>query len=169
MLLINCPKTVASSLLEKEGDSTLGNWRRASLRGTLAAEDVEAAQAFVLVDYDNDASQYGKWHPLACSTRPGLAGLGMWPSTEIRADGNLSERDYDDYAVANALRHLVRFAPSLELKVHLGDDWESETCVTTITVHACEVVIGEPEVATVPGIDDATLQRRLLDALGGCQ
>jgi hypothetical protein len=140
----------------------MGNWRHAQLRGTLASRDIAAAEDFVSVDYE-------RWHPLAYNpvSGPGLGSLGMWVAEEIHADGNLSERDYSDDSVVDTLRRLVEVAPSLVLKVHLGDDWESEICTSTITVFEGAVDLGEPEVRTVPGVSNSVAFRRLLAYLAG--
>jgi hypothetical protein len=137
----------------------MGNWRTVSLRGTLAPEHLAAATEFITPRTD-----YGDWHCLSASD--GLCGLGHWIAERISCDGNLAERDYSVQDVADTLGALVDVAPSLELKVHCGGDYESETTVATITVHEGVVSIGEPEVLTV-GIDSDRTLGRLVRVLMG--
>lgn len=138
----------------------MGNWMTVNLRGTLAAEDVAKATEFLTVN--DDWSNFG---PLSYS--PGLCGLGEWAREVISANGNLSERDYSTDSVVDFLRGLVAVAPSLNLKVHCGGDYESKTCVATITVHDGDVSVGDPEVAQVGGADQDAVLGRLFKAMGG--
>jgi hypothetical protein len=125
----------------------MGNWTTVSMRGTLAAEHVAAVREHITAKPD-----YSNFHCLTGSIA-GLAGLGMWAKEEIHADGNLAERDYGADSVAEVLRELVVIAPSLDLKVHVGGDYESTTTVATVTAKDGVVVIGPPEVDTVSGVD----------------
>lgn len=142
----------------------MGNWTTVSLRGTLAAEHVDAVREFITVKDD-----YSNFHCLSGSIA-GLAGLGMWAKEEIHADGNLAERDYDTDSVASVLRDIVEIAPSLTLKVHVGGDYESTTVVATVTVKDGEVSVGSAEVAEISGVDETVLKGRLWDVIhGGAQ
>lgn len=138
----------------------MGNWMTVSLRGTLSAADLDAAHEFVHCKDD-----YSNFHPL-CAVQ-GLAGLGQWAAEEIYADGNLSERGYGTDDIAATLREMVKVAPSLALKVHCGGDYESKECVATVTVADGEVIVGQPEVASVAGVSDVVVKGRLFDLLGG--
>jgi len=156
----------------------MGNWRTVNVIGTMTAAD--AAKLREELDYgdyhDDDAERYHRvwgspFAPLGFSSmRPGLAGLGEWPAERVARCGNLAERDYSVEDVAEALRALVRFAPSMLLKVHCGGEHESDECVATISVGEGLVVVGKPERATVDAPSDeqmaANLARNLLRGCG---
>jgi hypothetical protein len=138
----------------------MGNWRTVNLRGTLATEDVAAVREFIAVPAD-----YSRFHCLSATN--GLAGLGQWATEEIHADGNLAERDYGPEDVADTLREIVAFAPSLTLKVHCGNDYEDKTCVATVTVADGVVSVGDPERETVGSISEDAFAGRLFRAITG--
>lgn len=138
----------------------MGNWRTVNLRGTMAAGDVEKANEFL-----DPGEDYRNWTCLSFTT--GLAGLGRWPAEVINANGNLSERDYSPEDVAETLRELVRVAPSLDLKVHCGGDYEATDYIATVTVAAGIVTLGEPEVSKVKSVDEDAVLGRLFKAMRG--
>jgi hypothetical protein len=130
----------------------MGNWRTVNVVGTMAAGDaVNLRRLLDYGDYDYDCDHVPRdAECLAFSTvHPGLCGLGAWPAETMNRCGNLHERDYSVQDVAKALEALVRFAPSMLLKVHCGDEYESEQCVATISVGEGLVVVGKPERETV--------------------
>jgi hypothetical protein len=146
----------------------VGNWRTVNIMGTMSAE--HAALLREALDY-GDYALTGKMPPGAdclafSSVHPGLCGLGAWPAENMNRCGNLHERDYSVQDVAEALKVLVLFAPSMLLKVHCGGEYESQTCVATISVGEGLVVVGKPERETVdvPSDDQllANLARNLL-------
>lgn len=61
----------------------------------------------------------------------------------------------------------MALAPSLSLTVHCGGDYEDIRCVATVTVAAGVVTVDEPECATVAGISEDLVRRRLIVAMGG--
>jgi hypothetical protein len=129
----------------------MGNWRTVNIVGTMSAE--HAARLREALDY-GDYTRMGKMPPgVDClafsSVHPGLCGLGAWPAETMNRCGNLHERGYSVEDVAAALRVLVESAPSMLLKVHCGGEYESETCVATISVGEGLVVVGKPERETV--------------------
>lgn len=85
----------------------------------------------------------------------------------MNACGNLAERDYTVADVATVLAELVQLAPSLRLKVHCGDDWESTTCIATITVGGGGVAVGPAEVESVEGAGDDLVTDRFAGYLTG--
>lgn len=137
----------------------MGNWTTVNLRGTLAAEHLDAATEFVTPNAD-----YSNFHCLSHGT--GLFGLGRWVAEEIHGDGNLAERDYDAEDVAETLRALVEVAPSLRLKVHVGGDYESLDCVATVTAQDGTVTVGPPERATLTALSEDVARGRLFGILG---
>jgi hypothetical protein len=100
-------------------------------------------------DYDYDDVPRDTECLAFSSVHPGLCGLGAWPAETMNRCGNLHERDYSVRDVATALEALVRIAPSMLLKVHCGGEYESQTCVATISVGEGLVVVGKPERETV--------------------
>lgn len=138
----------------------MGNWRTVNLRGTLAPEDVDKATEFLTPD-----EMYRNFGPMSYGA--GMAGLGRWAREVINADGNLAERDYGSDDVAEHLRGLVAVAPSLELKVHCGADYEDSNCIATVTVSNGEVSVGEPEVAKVAAVDGDAALGRLIKFMNG--
>ncbi len=124
----------------------MGNWRTVTITGTIDPADVPAARRYVEIGDD--------WTNFHCLAFVGmsLCGLGRWVPPlggTIHAVGNLAERDYTPEDVAEALTGMVAVAPSLAVKVHCGDDWESTTCIATVMAVDGRVSVGEPEVATV--------------------
>ena len=129
----------------------MGNWRTVVLTGTVDESEVEALRD--RVTYTDD--DYNNFGPLSYnSKRPSIFGLCDWVAPTIVAGGNLAERDYSVKSVADILTKLVAIAPSLNLKVHCGGDWESEQCIATITVEHGTVTIGGPEIDLVHGVSD---------------
>lgn len=129
----------------------MGNWRTVTITGSIDAADVPAARAFV--ELGDRPVDWDRFHCL-CWTGPSLCGLGRWipkDGGQIDAVGNLAERDYGVEEVAETLRNLVAVAPSLDVKVHCGGDWENTTCVATVTAREGQVTISDPEVAEVGG------------------
>lgn len=143
----------------------MGNWRTVTLVGTVDAAEVAPLIDHLTYSYDEPGG-FDNFGPLSFnSDQPGLAGLGCWVQPAVAASGNLAERDYDPESVAETLRELMEIAPSLELKVHCGGDWESEQCIATITAHAGQVTVGPPEVATVSGATQEDMMSRLMQNL----
>jgi hypothetical protein len=127
----------------------VGNWRTLTIVGHIDAPDAPAAVAFV--ELGPDPANWGEFHCL-CYTGMSLCGLGRWVpggGGRIFAVGNLAERDYGVEDVAEALRRMVAAAPSLDVKVHCGGEWEDPTCVATVTAHEGQVTVGPPEVERV--------------------
>jgi hypothetical protein len=137
----------------------MGNWRTVNVVGTMSQGDADGLRRVLERGDDPFYRYWGK--PFAClsfcSARPGLAGLGDWPAAEVSRCGNLAERDYSVEDVAEALRDLVRLAPSMLLLVHCGGDWESDVCVATIHVGEGLVAIGTPMVEKVIGPSESQM------------
>lgn len=139
----------------------MGNWRTVTISGSIGQQDADAARAFV--ELGDDPANWDTFHCL-CWPGPSLCGLGRWippGGGEIRAVGNLAERDYSVEDVADALRQLLAAAPSLCVKVHCGGEYEDTTCIATVTAHADgQVTVGPPEVASVgDGLSDLSIAR----------
>lgn len=144
----------------------MGNWRTVNIAGSVEPADVPALRA--RLTYDLHGGDFRSFGPLSFDpSTPGLAGLGDWVSPQISACGNLAERDYSVADVATVLAELATLAPSLRLKVHCGGDWESTTCVATITVGSGGVAVGPPEVAEVAAAGEGQVMARFAGYLTG--
>jgi hypothetical protein len=131
----------------------MGNWTTVHISGTCKTEDLPALRKAVNTGDDWDA-----FHCL-CNTG-GLCGLGDWTGETMSAIGNLAERDYDVEDVAEQLKELAKVAPSLNLKVHVGGDYESLDCVATVICKDGVVTIKE-----LPSIPQGQIEGNLIKAL----
>lgn len=136
----------------------MGNWRTVNIVGTIDPDEVAAVRAHLRLK--PDGAGFG---PLTITG--GLCGLGDWPAAEVDVCGNLAERNYSVHDVYDALWALVNIAPSVNLRVHCGGDYESEECVATITAADGLVFEHDPEVATVSGVGLGTMWGRLAGQL----
>lgn len=140
----------------------MGNWRTVTITGTCPPDQLDALREAT------NPHAGGEYHNFHClSTGNGLAGLGNWPAEHIDVSGNLAERDYGVGDVEDTLREIAAKAPGLAVKVHCGDDWESEDCIATVTLENGTVMVGPPEVARVRGASPDEMTGRLFKQLGG--
>lgn len=136
----------------------MGNWRRVHIVGTCDAADVPKLREALKPTPD-----YTNWH---CLMNGGLCGLPMWAAEKINAVGNLAERGYTPHSVADTLLRLLNIAPSLNVKVHCGDDYEADNCIkTVIASRAPVVVVADPEVTTVGEIPEEQMRASLMEQL----
>lgn len=136
----------------------MGNWRTVNMTGTMTAAGAAALRAYLGYTYEPGDPGIDHFGPLSFSIdSPSLCGLGDWPAEQVNRCGNLAERDYSVEDVAGELRKLVHLAPSMLLKVHCGGEWESDTCVATISVGEGLVVVGKPERETLEGPSEAQM------------
>ena len=148
----------------------MGNWRTVNIVGTMSPQDAQALRAHLgypgyWKDVDNDPA-WQRFGPLSfCKDQPSLCGVNDWPAESMDRAGNLAERDYDPDDVADTLRELLAVAPSMELKVHCGGEYESLECVATVTVTGGVVTVGPPEVAELKAMSDEQGQLNMLRAL----
>lgn len=141
----------------------MGNWTTVKMVGTCDAKEVQGLHDAVAFDInDNDG-----WDGFNClSDSGGMCGLGNWAGETINATGNLAERNYDANNVARVLVDLVKIAPSLDLKVHVGGDFEDKKCVATVTCKAGEVTTGDPEIESIGELDEDKIMENLMKQLG---
>jgi hypothetical protein len=137
----------------------MGNWTTVHISGTCNKEDLPALKEAV-----NTGDDWSKFHCL-CNTG-GLCGLGDWANESISALGNLAERDYGVEDIAEQLEKLVKEAPSLKVKIHVGGDYESLKCAATVICEDGKVSIDEPEIKELPSIPQGQIQANLLKAMG---
>lgn len=131
----------------------MGDWRRVHLVGTCDPADVPALRENIA--FDLSAEDLSNFHSL--SSGGGIAGLPIWAAPTINAVGNLAERNYDAEDVRNALERLAKIAPSLTVKAHLGDHYEADECVDTITLEGGKASVGPPEVESIPDIPESQM------------
>lgn len=120
----------------------MGNWTTVNIIGTCPADELPKLHQFVNAYKDND--NWDMFHCL-CNTG-GLAGLGDWTGTTINAKGNLAERDYSYDSVAEELQKIGQMCPTADIKVHVGGDHETLTCIKTVHLQNGTVEIKEPEI-----------------------
>ena len=125
----------------------MGNWRRVEIIGTCDAKDVPKLAAAV-----NCSPDFQDLHCL--SHYRSICGLPAWAGTKIQAVGNLAERDYTLDDVVRQLDELLKVAPSLNVKIHVGGDYEAEIVEGTVSVRDGKAVLGPPEAERVPSITE---------------
>lgn len=151
----------------------MGNWMTMNMRGRCDPAEVKALRAAAFFDWGDHGEGLDRldaYGPLSVSSMgPGLCGIGDWPGADIDAIGNAAERDFGPDDVVEQLERLVKAAPSLELVVHCGGEYESLDCVATIKVLDGEVTKHEPEIKRLHGISDAQVAGRFTAALARLQ
>jgi hypothetical protein len=141
----------------------MGNWHRAWITGTCAEAEVEPLRDAINCDYRNEDSLGDKFGALAFTG--GLAGVGMWPAKVINAVGNTGERNMGAASIARHLEKLVKVAPSLKVKVHVGGDRETSVCVATVHCEGEKISVQGPEIPELPEISETQLAGNLFKSL----
>ena len=136
----------------------MGNWRTVNIVGTTNDEDA--------IRVSNYLSGGFKSPNFGCLHNGGLCGLPNWGKTNIDVVGNLGERDYDENDIKEELEKIAKFAPSLNVSVHLGDNYEETNCVKTIVIENGIAEIIEPQVDEIRAIPEAQMQSALFAQLG---
>lgn len=136
----------------------MGNWIRVKIEGNCDAADVVALRKALTLEKD-----FSNFH---CLTNGGICGLPNWAAESIDAVGNLFERDYDEEDVADTLEELAEIAPSLNVRVHMGEDNEGNKCVATVGIRGGKSYIVEPEIEEIPEIDQEQMLENLKWQLG---
>lgn len=138
----------------------MGNWRRVQIVGTCDRGDVLALRD--ALNYGND---FDKFH---CLCNGGMCGLPNWAGENINAVGNLAERGYTPQDVADQLLKLITVAPSLNVKVHCGADYEGEKCINTVVASRTPMAaVLEPEIAVIPEAPVSQLHDNMMAQLYG--
>ncbi len=141
----------------------MGNWTIVEMEGSCDSEEVSVLQREVAFDMNAD-----EWENFNClSATNGICGLGNWAGRTIDAVGNLAERDYGAEDVAEVLEDLVKVAPSLNLKVHVGGEYEDKKCVATVTCYRGVVTIGSPEIKSIGEISEEQMRENLIKQIRG--
>ena len=135
----------------------MGNWRRVHIQGSCDYSEIQILKS--AITYNRNTLE--GFH---CLVNGGICGLPNWASESINAVGNLAERDYDEFDIEEALLEISVKVPSLSVKVHLGNDNESNDCVNTIILNNGSVEIKDPEVSKIPEISESqmAMQQKLI-------
>jgi hypothetical protein len=147
----------------------MGNWRTVNITGTMTEDDASALRGYLGYNYEAGDPAMSRFGPLSFSReKPSLCGLNDWPAPVVNRNGNLAERDYDPQDVVIHLRELIVIAPSMQLVIHCGGEYESLNCVATIRAgNGLVCRMKQPEVRQIHGIDDEQATRNLIRALSG--
>lgn len=138
----------------------MGDWMTVQVVGMCDASEVAALRSAASYDWETGKGFYG---PLAIGG--GICALGEWPSKSMSITGNCAERGFTPASVAEHLELLAKAAPSLEVKVHCGEPYESSTVAKTVTLRGGKAVVGDPEIERLPDIDQDAMAGRLLKQL----
>lgn len=137
----------------------MGNWTTVNIKGTIAPEDVIAVRKHFNKDFMDDA-----W---GCLHSGGICGLPNLGTEVIDAAGNLGERDYGADSVAEECNKVLAFAPSFDVTVHVGGDYESLECVATVKKIDGKYQVVPPQTKTIVPMTEEAMQANLLRELGG--
>lgn len=106
----------------------MGNWRRVEIEGTCEPEHVPALKEALSFDITQPGTK--EFHCLMATG--GVMSLPNWAAEHIDAVGNLAERDYGISDVVTTLASLCFQAPSLNVRIKIGGDYESDQCVGVV-------------------------------------
>jgi hypothetical protein len=133
----------------------MGDWRRVQIVGTCGAQDVPKLRAHLAKDFTEDG-----W---GCLHSGGICGLPNWGRENIDVIGNLGERDYTPQSVGEELARIVEaVAPSLNVRVYVGEEYEGDKCVATVSLGEDGAVVGPPEIENVPPISEDQLRASMM-------
>lgn len=145
----------------------MGNWRTVNMYGHMSQDEAGDIRNFLkgALFYDDMQAPYSL---SAFRMNESLCGIGEWvsPLGEIEVCGNLSERDYDNDDIEEALKFLSAKYKSLSLTLHSGSDYEDLTCSATFHVESGEVRRCAPEVKRIMGISTELMRARMLSMVG---
>lgn len=158
----------------------MGNWRRAHIIGTCDESDLAKLREYLYIDLDTlgslldtpeqqaiDDDIGNRFGPLSITKSGSICGLDNWLAVKMDIRGNLAERDYSPQDVCNQLNECLKYAPSLHVKVHLGDDWESETCIATVKRLGDSYFVAKPAITTVDSLTESEIDIKFADAING--
>lgn len=156
----------------------MGNWRTVQIAGHMNPAEVDALRDALqipeppTVPYSDTSPEWEVYEravdavgPASFTRQGSLFGLNDWVGPTIDARGNVG-KDVSVEEIFDHLAKLVQVAPSLTVVVDVGGEWESTTCIATITVGDGVVVISDPEVSHVEGAGLGEGMERLVERLG---
>ena len=142
----------------------MGNWRTVNIIGSVNTNEAKEMRKILSEDIFGDDFDWSRPDPVSCVRFvKSLAGLNEWvkESGDINAIGNLSERDYDNDDIYNALVFLAENFPSLKLTLHSGSDWEDLTCSATFEVKDGVVTKLPPKIERLQEISSDMMMGRM--------
>lgn len=125
----------------------MGNWRRVQIVGTCDSTEVAALHKATTFD----RNKLDSFHCLLGGV--GLAGLPNWAAKDIDAVGNLAERGYSFEDVRDTLQDLAKVAPSLNVTVHCGGDYEDDTCLVSVVLLHGKARIEPARIDKIPEVE----------------
>ena len=133
----------------------MGNWKRAHLIGKVDPNEVPILRAACDIRSDR---YYDRHHILSYNSfKPTLCGLNGWVQEEIDIIGNIGEKDPHIEDIVAKFKDLVRVAPSLKLRMHVGGNYEAKEVTHTIIVYNGEVTVGPPEMKEIKEIPESQM------------
>ncbi len=130
----------------------MGNWRRVQIIGTMNHLDAQIVRQYLSGNNED------------CLHGGSICGLPNWGQTTVDCVGNLWERDYTVDDIRSELVKIKVFAPSLDLTVHIGGDYEDDKCIASITTKD-GVKVCQPQVDLVKKIPKSQVDRNLRKAM----
>lgn len=137
----------------------MGNWTTVNIKGTITPEHVQAVRKHFAKDFMDDG-----W---GCLHNGGICGLPNLGTEVIDATGNLGERDYDAESVAEECNKVLAFAPSFDVIVHVGGDYESLDVVATVKKVDGKYQVISPEAKKIEPMNAEAMQANFLKQMRG--
>lgn len=144
----------------------MGNWRTVNISGHISTDEASDIRRLLKgMEFDDEAQ--APYSLDAFRMTESVCGIGEWvsPLGEIQVCGNLSERDYDNDDIEEALKFLAAKYKSLSLTLHSGSNYEGLTCSATFHVENGEVRRCAPEVKEIMGISTELMRARMMNML----
>lgn len=137
------------------------NWRTVNIKGTIPTEHTTTMRQY----FDTSFDRFENFNCLSITN--GLCSLGNWIRPNVNVIGNLSERDYDINDIVEVLEMIAKKWKGCQLTVHVGDEYESLKCASTIVLENNTVKVLAPQVKKLEKISEEEVQRKMLIGLLG--
>jgi hypothetical protein len=144
----------------------MGSWRTVHITGTCHPDEVDILYAHLHLPRDPNKWNLRIFEKVGSLTPipRGVFSLPNWAAENIDALGNLFESGSSIEAIAEHVERLVDVAPSLNIQVDCGGEFESLTCTASVVVFQDRMVgILRPKVEKIPAI--VNYRERLLNAM----
>jgi len=134
--------------------------RRIHIDGTCNPAEVGRLREYLLGRPGDD--EFGPLH------REGMIGIPCWAADRIDEVGHLCGEGYTVEDLVAELEHIAEtVAPSLCVRVHVGGDGDSSTCVKTVSISGGVSFVFEPLVDEVPRISTEQWAQMFRAFMGG--
>lgn len=147
----------------------MGNWRTVQIIGEVKNyEEVGQLINYLTVDKNNYTSKAYNDDIYYLQFGIGLCGLNQWVNFngKINTIGNVFERDCEIEDLEKELNILANKFKSLDITLHVGDDYESLDCVASFIVKNGRVEKHDPLVKEIESISLERMEMNLKKALG---